>query len=46
MYDKCDIIINDKVTLQADTGTKKLSMFAESWSRNVCREVMDWYRRF
>jgi hypothetical protein len=43
LYDKCDIIISDKVALQTDTGTKKLSMSAESWPRNVCREVMDWY---
>jgi hypothetical protein len=43
LYDKCDIIIGDKVALQTDTGTKKLSMSAESWPRNVCREIMDWY---
>ena len=43
LYEKCDIIISDKVALQTDTGTKKLSMSAESWPGNVCREVMDWY---
>jgi hypothetical protein len=31
LYDKCDIVISDKVALQTDTGTKKLSMSAESW---------------
>ena len=39
MYDKCDIIISDKVPIQ----TKKLSMFAMSWPRNVCRGIMDGY---
>ena len=43
LYDKCDIIISDKVALQTDTGTKKLSMSAKSWPWNVCREIMDWY---
>ena len=43
LYDKCDVIISDKVALQTDTGTKKLSMSAEAWPGNVCREIMDWY---
>ena len=43
LYGKCDIIISDKVVLQTDTGTKRLSMFVESWSGNVCRDIMDWY---
>jgi hypothetical protein len=43
LYAKCDIIISDKVALQTDTGTKKLSMSSESWPGNVCREIMDWY---
>ncbi len=43
LYDKCDVIISDKVALQTDTITKKLSMSAEAWPDNVCREIMDWY---
>jgi len=43
LYNKCDITISDKVALQTDTGTKKMSMFAESWPGNDCREVMNWY---
>jgi hypothetical protein len=43
LYDKCDIIISDKVALQTDTYTKKLSMSSESWPWIVCREIMDWY---
>jgi len=43
IYDKCDVIISDQVALQTDTGLKKLSMSAESWPGNVCREIMDWY---
>lgn len=43
LYDKCDIIISDKVALQTDTGTKKLSMTAKAWPGNVCREIKDWY---
>jgi hypothetical protein len=43
LYDKCELIISDKVALQTDTGTKKLRMSAESWPGNVCREVMDCY---
>ena len=43
IYDKCDVIISDQVALQTDTGLKKLSMSAESWPGNVCREMMDWY---
>ena len=43
LYEKCDIIINDKVALQTTIGTKKLSMSAESWPGNVFREVMDCY---
>ena len=43
LYNKCDIIISDNVALQTDTGTKKLSMTAEAWPWNVCREIMDWY---
>jgi hypothetical protein len=39
--EKCDIIISKNVALQADKGTMKLSMLAELWPRNVCREVMD-----
>jgi hypothetical protein len=46
LYDKCDIIISDKVALQTDTGTKKLSMSTESWPGNVCREIMGWYPTF
>jgi hypothetical protein len=43
IYEKCDVIISDQVALQTDTGIKKLSMSAESWPGNVCREIMDWY---
>ena len=43
VYEKCDLIINDQVALQTDTGIKKLNMSAESWPSNVCREIMDCY---
>jgi hypothetical protein len=37
LYDKCAIIINDKVALQTNIGTKKLSMTAVAWPGNVCK---------
>ena len=39
IYDKCDVILSDQVALQTDTGLKKLSMSAESWLDNICREL-------
>ncbi len=41
LYAKCDVIISDKIALQTDTGTKNLSMSAEAWPSNVCKEIMD-----
>ena len=43
IYDKCEFVISNQVALQTDTGLEKLSMSAESWPGNVCREIMDWY---
>ena len=43
VYEKCDVIISDQAVLQTEIGIKKLSMSAESWSGNVCWEIMDSY---
>ena len=43
IYEKCDVIISDHVTLQTDTGIKNLTVSAESWLGTVSWEIMDRY---